>query len=134
MPPEPFFAGAGIWRADLLRAQPDRLAELAARADARELQWADGLPLVEADGRLAWGRVRNPLLFLGLDGDAPRFSALPPSPPPVVAFGLLAQLVAPLSKQGGRARALETVHELAALCAQLHGALVRQGLRAVVGP
>jgi len=48
--------------------------------------------------------------------------------------GLLAQLVLPLSKQGGRAQALETVHELAALCAQLHGALVRQGLRAVLGP
>src|SRR5258706_2387120 len=43
--------------------------------------------------------------------------------------GLLAQLVLPLSKQAGlngRAHALETVHELAALCAQLHGALVRQ--------
>jgi DNA-binding transcriptional MerR regulator len=52
--------------------------------------------------------------------------------------GLLAQLVTPLAHQGGgpggRVRALETVHELAALCAQLHGALVRQGLRAVVGP
>jgi DNA-binding transcriptional MerR regulator len=46
--------------------------------------------------------------------------------------GLLAQLVAPLTKQAGRngrAQALETVHELATLCAQLHGALVRQGLR-----
>lgn len=47
--------------------------------------------------------------------------------------GLLAQLVLPLSKQGGRAQALETIHELAALCAQLHGALVRQGLRAELG-
>jgi DNA-binding transcriptional MerR regulator len=50
--------------------------------------------------------------------------------------GLLAQLVLPLSKQhgpNGRAQALETVHELAALCAQLHGALVRQGLRDVLG-
>ena len=50
-------------------------------------------------------------------------------------IGLLAQLVPPLSKQGGRdgrARALETVHELSALCAQLHGALVRQGLRSVL--
>jgi DNA-binding transcriptional MerR regulator len=49
--------------------------------------------------------------------------------------GLLAQLVPPLSKQGGRdgrAHAIETVHELAALCAQLHGALVRQGLRSAV--
>lgn len=54
--------------------------------------------------------------------------------------GLLAQLVPPLSHQAGRGgtsgrqRALETVHELAALCAQLHGALVRQGLRDVLGP
>jgi DNA-binding transcriptional MerR regulator len=49
--------------------------------------------------------------------------------------GLLAQLVPALSKQGGRdgrALARETVHELAALCAQLHGALVRQGLRSVL--
>jgi DNA-binding transcriptional MerR regulator len=59
--------------------------------------------------------------------------------------GLLAQLVPPLSHQAsrghragsgpaGRQQALETVHELAALCAQLHGALVRQGLRDVLGP
>jgi hypothetical protein len=54
--------------------------------------------------------------------------------------GLLAQLVTPLSRQGnrdaagGRAHALETVHELAALCAQLHGALVRQGLRQMLDP
>jgi hypothetical protein len=50
--------------------------------------------------------------------------------------GLLAQLVPPLARQaggGGRVQALETVHELAALCAQLHGALVRQGLRQVLG-
>ena len=50
--------------------------------------------------------------------------------------GLLAQLVTPLARQanlGGREQALETVHELAALCAQLHGALVRQGLRSVLG-
>jgi DNA-binding transcriptional MerR regulator len=50
--------------------------------------------------------------------------------------GLLAQLLPPLSKQAGhngRAQALETVHELAALCAQLHAALVRQGLRTVLG-
>jgi DNA-binding transcriptional MerR regulator len=51
--------------------------------------------------------------------------------------GLLAQLVPVLARQagpGGREQALETVHELAALCAQLHGALVRQGLRQVLGP
>jgi DNA-binding transcriptional MerR regulator len=51
--------------------------------------------------------------------------------------GLLAQLVPPLARHGGaggRARAMQTVHELAALCAQLHAALVRAGLRQVLGP
>ncbi len=50
--------------------------------------------------------------------------------------GLLAQLVTPLARQstlGGRAQALQTVHELAALCAHLHAALVRDGLRQVLG-
>ena len=92
MPPEPFFSGLGLDRADLLRAQPERLAELAARADAGELQWADGLPLLDQGGRLCWAPIRDPLLFLGLDGEAPRFSALPATSPPGVAFGLLAQL------------------------------------------
>ena len=92
MPPEPFFSGPGLDRADLMRAQPERLAELAALADARELQWTDGLPLLDPGGRLSWAAVGNPLLFLGMDGDAPRFSALPPTPPAGVAFGLLAQL------------------------------------------
>ncbi|MGE5828728.1 MAG: MerR family transcriptional regulator [Micromonosporaceae bacterium] len=51
--------------------------------------------------------------------------------------GLLAQLVPPLARHGGaggRVRAMQTVHELAALCAQLHAALVRAGLRQVLGP
>jgi len=50
--------------------------------------------------------------------------------------GLLAQVITPLARQaapGGREQALETVHELATLCAQLHGALVRQGLREILG-
>jgi DNA-binding transcriptional MerR regulator len=50
--------------------------------------------------------------------------------------GLLAQLVTTMARQGSpgaREHAFETVHELAALCAQLHGALVRQGLRQVIG-
>jgi len=50
--------------------------------------------------------------------------------------GLLAQLVPPIAHRagpGGREQALETVHELAALCAQMHGALVRQGLRQALG-
>jgi NAD+ diphosphatase len=92
LPPEAFFSGPGLDRADVLRAQPERLEELAAREDARQLQWADGLPLLDSAGRLVWSQLSEPLLFLGLDGEAPRFSALPRSPPDGVAFGLLAQL------------------------------------------
>ena len=92
MPPDAFFAGAGLDRADLLRARPERLAELAAQTDARQLAWADGLPLLDNRGRLVWQEVSAPVLFLGLDGDSPRFSPLPATPPAGVAFGLLGQL------------------------------------------
>jgi NAD+ diphosphatase len=92
LPPEPFFAGSGLDRADLLRAQPDEIAALAERPDALQLQWADGMPAQDAQGRLVWTAVEQPLLFLGLDGDSPRFSALPDQPPSGVNFSLLAQL------------------------------------------
>jgi DNA-binding transcriptional MerR regulator len=50
--------------------------------------------------------------------------------------GLFTQLVAPLARQStpaARARAAETVRELAALSQQLHAALVRGGLRDTLG-
>ncbi|MEV0155589.1 MerR family transcriptional regulator [Micromonospora sp. NPDC050686] len=50
--------------------------------------------------------------------------------------GLFAQLVAPLARQSdpaAKARAAETVRELAALSQQLHAALVRVGLRSTLG-
>lgn len=74
--PEPFFSGPGLDRADALRADPAALKALARRPDARQLKWNDGLPVVGLDGRLGWGEVTSPDLFLGLDGDAPRFSAI----------------------------------------------------------
>ncbi len=92
MPPDAFFSGLGLDRADLLRSRPERIAELAARGDARQLAWADGLPALDANERLVWEQVSEPLLFLGLDGDAPRFSALPANSPPGPAFGMLGHL------------------------------------------
>ena len=78
MPPEPFFSGAGLDRADALRCQPDAIAALARRPDARLLAWRDGAPALDETGRLDWKPVDGePPLFLGLDGDAPRFSMLP---------------------------------------------------------
>lgn len=75
MRPEPFFAGPGLDRADAARAEPERIAEFARNPLARELLWQDGLPALGHDGALQWREITNPALFLGLDGDAPRFSA-----------------------------------------------------------
>jgi NAD+ diphosphatase len=73
--PEPFFSGPGIDRADQVRVDPLRLAELT-RAGARQLIWRDGLPAVGTDGRLEWQPASATDLFLGIQDGQPRFSAL----------------------------------------------------------
>ena len=79
MRPEPFFSGPGLDRADPLRADPQAIAELARSPQARQLEWREGLPAIGEDGLLVWRGVEAPDLFLGLDGDEPRFSAVPPA-------------------------------------------------------
>jgi len=74
--PEAFFSGPGLDRADALRASPQRIAELATRPDARELVWLDGIPATDERGNLCWQEVTDASLFLGLKGQAPRFSGL----------------------------------------------------------
>ena len=76
LPPEPFFSGPGLDRADALRGDPPALEALAKRADARQLAWKDRLPVLDAEGRLVWRGIDKPALFLGLDGDEPRFTAI----------------------------------------------------------
>jgi len=66
-------------RADALRADPDAIARLAGQAGALELVWEDGLPAIAEDGTLVWQEVNAPELFLGLDGDQPRFASIPSS-------------------------------------------------------
>lgn len=93
MPPDPFFSGDGLDRADALRCQPDVVAALARRGDARQLCWADGAPALDEAGRLAWAPVEvEPSMFLGLDGEAPRFSPLPNGTPPADSRAHLALL------------------------------------------
>ena len=75
MRPEPFFAGPGLDRSDAARADSGRLAEFGQSPLARELLWQDGLPALGPDGELQWVELSEPALFLGLDGEAPRFSA-----------------------------------------------------------
>jgi NAD+ diphosphatase len=76
LPPDPFFSGPGLDRADALRADGVALQALAASDGALQLQWRDGLPELSEDGRLTWGPAANPHLFLGFDGKSPCFSAI----------------------------------------------------------
>ena len=76
LPPEPFFSGPGLDRADALRGNGEALRALSARDDALQLQWRDGLPELTEDGQLVWARPGTADLFLGLDGNAPRFSSI----------------------------------------------------------
>lgn len=97
MPPDAFFAGSGLDRADALRAKPEAIAELAGAASARTLVWRDGAPAIDGEGRLEWDPVdpSDIALFLGLADGAPRFSALPDGSVPVDSrrhFALLSQL------------------------------------------
>jgi len=93
MRPEPFFSGAGLDRADPLRADETAVNKLVSHPNARELRWHEGLPELDGDGRLSWGPVLSAELFLGLDGDAPRFSPIREvQPSAFAAFPLLAAL------------------------------------------
>jgi NAD+ diphosphatase len=77
LPPEPFFSGPGLDRADLLRAQSERLQQLAAGPTAREVLWDGGLPALDRDGRIQWQGVTTAELFLGISPAGACFSALP---------------------------------------------------------
>jgi NAD+ diphosphatase len=74
----PGFTGAGLDRADHLRLEPERVAGLSARGDARLLGLAGLDPILDEEGRLAWGPLEGEgdLLFLGLDQGAPLFAPL----------------------------------------------------------
>ena len=96
MPPDPFFAGNGLDRADHLRADPAAIDALRRRDDARELVWENGAPQVDEEGRLLWRPLTGDApLFLGLNGGSPRFSSLPDGKVPIDArahFALLSLL------------------------------------------
>jgi NAD+ diphosphatase len=78
LPPDPFFAGEGLDRADHLRADPAAIDALRKRADARQLIWDNGAPQVGQDGRLLWQALEGDApLLLGLADGAPRFSHFP---------------------------------------------------------
>ena len=96
MPPEPFFSGEGLDRADHLRANPEAIWALHGKPDARMLMWENGAPAVDELGKLCWQVVEGaPPLFLGFGHGAPRFSSLPDGDAPIDArahFQLLSVL------------------------------------------
>ena len=96
MPPEPFFAGLGIDRADALRNRPEAVADLLASPEARTLVWKGGVPALDPAGALIWGEAGgDEALFLGLDQGAPRFARLPETDDavdPRARFSILGQL------------------------------------------
>lgn len=73
MPPEPFFSGPGLNRADHLRANEEELRRLAESPDALELVWRDGLPALDSESRLELRTAERTDLFLGLQEGAPVF-------------------------------------------------------------
>jgi NAD+ diphosphatase len=96
LPPDPFFSGDGLDRADHLRADPDAILALQGHAEAVELMWDNGAPAVDEQGQLRWEPITgSPPLLLGLNDEHPRFSHLPEGDAPVDArshFQLLSLL------------------------------------------
>ena len=118
MPPEPFFAGPGLDRADAMRGQPDGLARLQQDPAARELVWTDGLPAIDEHGRLQWQPLVKPDLFLGLADGAPRYSpALPFEGDLRARFKALAHLSAEEAPLFAAALSLSSWHRRHRFCA-----------------
>jgi len=75
----PGFTGAGLDRADHLRLDAERMADMMANGDARLLQLAELDPVLDGEGRLAWsplGAAEGEHLFLGLEEGRPLFAPL----------------------------------------------------------
>jgi len=121
----PGFTGADLDRADHLRLDPDRIAQLAAAPDARLLRMAGLDPFFADAPRLVWDRLETlapdaELIFLGLDGGAPRFAPLvrlgSDRPNPRAVFGLLETMPPEEVALWGAARSLIEWHNRHVFC------------------
>jgi len=86
----PAFAGHKLDRADQVRGDPARLAELA-HGDAKLLHLEGLIPRLGEDGRLRWGRLADApegadTVFLGLLEGEPLFAAVPSEGDPDPAY------------------------------------------------
>ncbi len=77
------FSGNPLDRADQMRTDPEIMGTIARQADARYMLFCGETVLAEGGGAVAWqtaGKCKflpvNETIFLGLDGDAPRYAAM----------------------------------------------------------
>jgi NAD+ diphosphatase len=118
----PGFTGAGLDRADHLRLDEGRLAELATAAQARLLRLAGLDPVLDPAERLVWDAldaVEEELIFLGLLGGAPLFAPVPRIEPGQRAwsvFGILSRMAPEDAAVWGAARSLIEWHNRHLFC------------------
>lgn len=132
--PSPGFTGATIDRADHLRLDPARMAELASDPRARLLKLSDVDPVLDPAGRLSWSKVdmEGELIFLGLDGDMPVFAPIPRMEPGRRAwavFGTIGLMRSGDAAIWATARSLIAWHNRHGFCANCGGstAIFRAG-------
>lgn len=117
----PGFTGAGLDRADRLRLDEARLAELAASVEARLLRLAGLDPELDEEGRLGWTgpAEAEELIFLGLRDGTPLFAPLARVEPGQRAwsvFALLNRMAADDTAVWGTARSLIEWHNRHRFC------------------
>ena len=120
----PGFTGAGLDRADALRADAGRLAEALAHDEAGVLSMSGLEPEVDGAGRLVWTRVDGytleRLILLGFEGEAPRFAPLGEVEPGGQAAFHLFRLISEMDRRDaaiwGAARSLNEWHARHRFC------------------
>jgi NAD+ diphosphatase len=122
----PGFTGARLDRGDNLRSDPEKIAALAARPDARLLRLSGLDPVVDGAGRVEWAGMEDTgeCIFLGLLDGAPLFAPLvgiAPGQRAWAIFGLLNRLDPRDAAIWGSARSLlewHARHPFCALCGE----------------
>jgi NAD+ diphosphatase len=117
----PGFTGAGLDRADRLRLDEARLAELASSVEARLLRLSGLDPELDEDGRLGWRDMLDveEHIFLGLREGAPLFAPLIRAEPGQRAwsvFALLNRMAGEDTAVWGTARSLIEWHNRHLFC------------------
>ena len=128
MTPAVAFGAPALDRADHVRSDPDRLAELLGSGYAVELSLDGLVPEVTADDGLVWKPLRDAadaeLVFLGLRGGAPAFARVPETGDELPAYArrdtwsIIARLGAQDLATYGGARSLVDWHARHRFCAR----------------